>query len=34
MLDDISDDLEFLEEIVKVCGSFLTLREQIVYFVY
>lgn len=34
MPDDVADDLESLEEIVKVCGSFLTLREQIVYFVH
>jgi len=34
MPEDIADDLESLEEIVKVCGSFLTLREQIVYFVH
>ncbi|KAK5662998.1 hypothetical protein OQA88_6412 [Cercophora sp. LCS_1] len=34
MLDDIADDPESLEEIVKVCGSFLTLREQLVYFVH
>jgi hypothetical protein len=34
MPDDISGDLESLEEIIKVCGSFLTLREQIVNFVH
>ncbi|KAK3363988.1 beta transducin-like protein HET-E2C [Lasiosphaeria hispida] len=34
MPDDIANDLESLEEVVKVCGSFLTLREQIVYFVH
>jgi hypothetical protein len=34
MPDDISDDLESLEEIIKVCGSFLTLREQTIYFVH
>jgi len=34
MPDDIPDNLESLEEIIKVCGSFLTLRKQIVYFVY
>ncbi|KAK0627618.1 hypothetical protein B0T14DRAFT_139926 [Immersiella caudata] len=34
MSDDITDDLESLEELVKVCGSFLTLREQIIYFVH
>lgn len=34
MPDDISDDVESLEEVVKVCGSFLTLREQVVYFVH
>ena len=34
MPDDIANDLESLEEVVKVCGSFLTLREQIVDFVH
>jgi hypothetical protein len=34
MPDDVADNLESLEEIVKVCGSFLTLREEIVYFVH
>jgi hypothetical protein len=34
MPDDISGHLESLEEIVKVCGSFLTLRDQTVYFVH
>jgi hypothetical protein len=34
MPDDISDDLGSLEEIVKLCGSFLTLREQTIYFVH
>jgi hypothetical protein len=32
-LEDIADDLE-LREIVDLCGSFLTLREQTVYFVH
>ncbi|KAK4173539.1 vegetative incompatibility protein, partial [Triangularia setosa] len=34
MPDDVSDDLESLEEIVKLCGSFLTIRERAVYFVH
>jgi hypothetical protein len=34
MPDDVSDDLGSLEEIVKLCGSFLTLREKTVYFVH
>ena len=34
MPDEIADGLESFEEVVKVCGSFLTLREQIVYFVH
>ncbi|KAK4448347.1 hypothetical protein QBC34DRAFT_112805 [Podospora aff. communis PSN243] len=34
MPDNIADDLESLEEVVKVCGSFLTLRERIVEFVH
>ncbi|RYP38348.1 hypothetical protein DL767_002588 [Monosporascus sp. MG133] len=34
MPKNISDDLESVEEIIKVCGSFLTLREQIIYFVH
>ncbi|KAK4139205.1 uncharacterized protein C8A04DRAFT_33317, partial [Dichotomopilus funicola] len=32
--DNVSDDPGSLEEIVKLCGSFLTLREQTVYFVH
>ncbi|KAH0536101.1 hypothetical protein FGG08_006987, partial [Glutinoglossum americanum] len=34
MLEDISDDLESLREIIGLCGSFLTLREYTVYFVH
>ncbi|KAK4656838.1 HNWD NOD-like receptor pc14 [Podospora pseudocomata] len=34
MPDDVSDDPESLEEIVKLCGSFLIIREQTVYFVH
>ncbi|KAK0736465.1 hypothetical protein B0T21DRAFT_440852 [Apiosordaria backusii] len=30
----ISDDRESLEKIIALCGSFLTLRDQTVYFVY
>ncbi|KAK4108026.1 hypothetical protein N656DRAFT_784549 [Canariomyces notabilis] len=32
--ESISDDLEFLTEIIGLCGSFLTLRESIIYFVH
>lgn len=32
-LEDIADDTE-LQEIIKLCGSFLTLREHTVYFVH
>lgn len=34
MPDDVSDDPESLEEIVKLCGSFLIIRERTVYFVH
>ena len=34
MPDDVFDDPGSLEEIIKLCGSFLTIREQIVYFVH
>ncbi|KAK4096491.1 hypothetical protein N658DRAFT_553741 [Parathielavia hyrcaniae] len=34
MPDGLSDDLGSLEEIVELCGLFLTLREQTVYFIY
>ncbi|KAH8748441.1 hypothetical protein F5883DRAFT_721048 [Diaporthe sp. PMI_573] len=34
MPDDISDNPEYLEELIKLCGSFLTLRQQVVYFVH
>jgi hypothetical protein len=34
MLEDTSDDLESLREIVGLCGSFLTVREGTVYFVH
>ena len=33
-LEATSDDLESLEEIIGLCGSFLTIREGIVYFVH
>ncbi|RYP31995.1 hypothetical protein DL767_005440 [Monosporascus sp. MG133] len=33
-LEDLSDDYEALEEIVGLCGSFLTLRDRAVYFVH
>ncbi|KAK3353868.1 WD40-repeat-containing domain protein [Lasiosphaeria hispida] len=32
--EGISDDLEFLTEIVGLCGSFLTLREPTIYFIH
>ncbi|KAK4641591.1 HNWD NOD-like receptor bm1 [Podospora bellae-mahoneyi] len=34
MPDDVSDDQESLKEIIKLCGSFLTIRERTVYFVH
>jgi hypothetical protein len=34
VLDDMADDLESIREIISLCGSFLTLREGIVYFVH
>ncbi|KAK0744691.1 hypothetical protein B0T21DRAFT_380877 [Apiosordaria backusii] len=34
MPDDISDNPEYLEELIKLCGSFLSLREQTVYFAF
>jgi len=33
-LEDMSDDLESLGEIIGLCGSFLTIREGTVYFVH
>ena len=33
-LEDLADDLELVREIVSLCGSFLTLREDTVYFVH
>ncbi|KAN0117092.1 putative beta transducin-like protein [Hyaloscypha variabilis] len=33
-LEDYSDDLESLREIIGLCGSFLTIREDTVYFVH
>ncbi|KAM7194192.1 Heterokaryon incompatibility protein (HET) domain containing protein [Rhypophila sp. PSN 637] len=33
-LYDILDNPEYLEELIKLCGSFLSLREQTVYFVH
>ncbi|KAK4205936.1 heterokaryon incompatibility protein-domain-containing protein, partial [Rhypophila decipiens] len=32
--DDIFDNPEYLEELIKLCGSFLSLREQTIYFVH
>jgi hypothetical protein len=34
MLEDMFDDLESLRDIVGLCGSFLTIREDVVYFVH
>ncbi|PVH69552.1 beta transducin-like protein HET-D2Y [Cadophora sp. DSE1049] len=34
MLEDLLDDLESLREIIGLCGSFLTIREDIIYFVH
>ncbi|KAK3995703.1 hypothetical protein QBC44DRAFT_319239 [Cladorrhinum sp. PSN332] len=34
MPDDVSDDSGSLEEIISLCGSFLTIREKTVYFVH
>jgi hypothetical protein len=33
-LEDMSDDLDSLQEIIGLCGSFLTVREGTVYFVH
>ena len=33
-LEDLSDDYEALEEVIGLCGSFLTLRDRTVYFVH
>jgi hypothetical protein len=34
MLEGMFDDLESLREIIGLCGSFLTIREDIIYFVH
>jgi len=34
MLEDRADDLESLREIVNLCGSFLTIRQDTIYFVH
>ncbi|RYP70100.1 hypothetical protein DL769_005077 [Monosporascus sp. CRB-8-3] len=34
MLEDMTDDLESLREIINLCGSFLTIREGTIYFVH
>lgn len=34
ILEDISDDLDSLVEIIGLCGSFLTLRNRTIYFVH
>ncbi|RYP27056.1 hypothetical protein DL767_007830 [Monosporascus sp. MG133] len=33
-LDDFPDSFESLEQIIKLCGSFLTLREETIFFVH
>ena len=33
-LEDITDDLESLREIISLCGSFLTMRDDTIYFVH
>ena len=34
MLEDMPDDLESLRDIIGLCGSFLTVREDVIYFVH
>jgi hypothetical protein len=34
VLEDVSDDVESLQEIIGFCGSFLTVRKDAIYFVY
>jgi len=34
MLEDMSDDAESLQEIIGLCGSFLTVRKDTIYFVH
>jgi hypothetical protein len=34
MPEDMSDDLESLGEIIRLCGSFFTIREDTIYFVH
>ncbi len=34
MREDISDDADSLEDIIRDCGSFLTIREETIYFVH
>jgi hypothetical protein len=34
ILDDLSNDYEALLEIIAICGSFLTWREDVIVFVY
>jgi hypothetical protein len=34
MLEDTADDIESLQEIVSLCGSFLTVRKDTIYFVH
>ena len=34
MLEEYSDDLESLKEIIGLCGSFLTIRDEAIYFVH
>ncbi|KAL9095674.1 MAG: hypothetical protein Q9165_002106 [Trypethelium subeluteriae] len=34
MLEELSNDIESLEEIISLCGSFLVIRDNIIYFVH
>jgi hypothetical protein len=34
MLEDMSDNLESLRDIISLCGSFLTIREETIYFMH
>jgi hypothetical protein len=34
ILEDVADDIESLHEIIGLCGSFLTIREGVIYFVH
>jgi hypothetical protein len=34
VLEDISDDIQSLQEIIGFCGSFLTVRKDVIYFIH